>query len=294
MLNRTQRGKLPKDTTKPQWARYNASFSREMLTARHLAREIYKGYAFAPVYEGRRKKGCFVGAWHIALDFDTQDTHSAIDTMKRDEFAWMFASFAYTTPSHTPEKPKARLVFIFPYDEPVTDINEYETLYRALLWRFPHADKATKDALRLFYGSPKADFWLNWSIFPKAARDVAIEQYQASIPKPVAPLAIIKTSGDYQKYIETAVSSECEKVTTAPKGQRHKALLTAGLALGSLTKSTWAGLTDETALNAIVNAATWAEGDKGENEARRVASDAMSKAQARPEPVLNVPNVFAY
>lgn len=294
MVNRTHRGKLSGDAGRDAWRRFNATFTEEETTAHGLAKLIYSGFAFAPVYDGRRRRENFRGAWHIALDFDTEDAQSSLETLSNDEFAWLFASFGYTTPSHTPEKPKARLVFIFPYSEPITDPEEYDELYRAMLWRFPAADRATKDPVRLFFGSHLCDVWPNWSIFPAAARQVVIDQYRQHLaetrPAQVEPRALLKVSGQHAAYVSGAVTYWTDRVASAAAGERHHELWKAGRSLGGFVSAPWADLAEEDAAQQLIAAASWARGERDQAEAERVIRDGISRGKAEPhdEPSIRV------
>lgn len=270
-----------------QWRDFNAGFRPEEMTARHLARAIYKGHAFTPLYrQNWRRRENFEAAWHVALDFDTGDARSALATHAADELAWLFASFAYTTPSHTAERPKSRLVFVFPYEEPITAIDEYEELYRALLWRFPAADTSTKDAARLFYGSVRCEVWLNWSVFPKAARDVVTAQHREHLAAQAAqatPAAVVVSSGGvHGRYVEAAVARECARISAAAQGERHDTLTRAGFSIGGLVGASWCDLTHAQALSALVSAASWASGQNDVKEIERVLGDALAAGSASP------------
>lgn len=298
MINRTVRGKVPTDATAADWQRYNSSFERQELTAHDLAAEIWRGYAFAPVFEnGRRVKANFAAAWHIALDFDTGDERSALDSLAGDQFADWFASFAYTTPSSTAEAPRARLVFVFPHGEPITDIDEYEALYRALLWRYPAADQATKDAVRLFYGSPGCEVWGNWSIFPAAARAVAIDQHRehlAAIAPP--PPAVAISGGNYHRYAEKAIERSAERITQATPGERHGRIWAAGLLLGELAAADWSGLAPGDVADAaarLVDLGTAVYSPDRRAEVERTLNDAIERGKLtpRPAPARTLPRV---
>jgi hypothetical protein len=130
MINRSIKGKMPSGATPADWQQYNAAWRLSDTTPYGLAGEVWRGYSFVSVFNRRRKKENFVKAHHIAFDFDSGD--SSLDALSQHEFINIFASFAYATPSSTPDNPRSRVVFIF--DKPYADINEYETQYQALLW----------------------------------------------------------------------------------------------------------------------------------------------------------------
>ena len=212
-----------------QWRHFNSTFEPYATTALDMAKSIARGYAFAPMFEGRRKKDNFKEAWHIALDFDSGDENSSLAMLKQHDLANYFASFGYTTPSHTPEHPKARLVFIF--DSPITSLDNYERLYRALLWRFPEADKSTKDALRLFYGSKDCDLWENWSVLPLDSVAALLEQHeeyeeeQRMREKDTQPIHLRVPINDANK-VKADKKRELllSKIATAPNGQKWETL----------------------------------------------------------------------
>src|SRR5690606_35990179 len=125
-LNKSRTDKIERDAPVVEWAAFHRAWFPAELTARQLAIAVWKGYSFAPVFNGRKKKGNFREAWHIALDFDTEDERSTLDRLIQDDYIEYFASFLYTTPSHTPDAPRARAIWIL--DAPITDYEEYELL----------------------------------------------------------------------------------------------------------------------------------------------------------------------
>lgn len=188
MLNTSIRGKMPKGASDEQWTEYYRHFTPANVTAHELAVHIWRGFSFCPVYHSRRKQDNFEKAGHIAFDLDT----TGLDKIAAVEWVDYFASFAYSTPSSTPEKPKSRVVFIL--ELPITDKEEYRTLYHALAWRFAQegipTDPQCKDVLRLYYGSEKCSLWGNWSILPRGAIDSMIEDWRQAVPvapKPARP-----------------------------------------------------------------------------------------------------------
>jgi hypothetical protein len=188
MMNRSIRGKMPTTATGADWAKYHNSFTKSTITARDFAADVYRGYSFCPVYDGRRKQENFSEAWHIAFDFDS----NGIDDLRRALWVNYFLSFAYSTPSSTADAPKCRAVFIF--DQPIQSAESYRELYHALAWWFGRdgleTDPACKDVIRLYYGSPKCQLWDNWSILPRAAQRNMIDAYRrenAGQPRQTAP-----------------------------------------------------------------------------------------------------------
>jgi hypothetical protein len=225
MVSRHCRGKMPVDSDGPAWAAFHKSFCHERTTARGLAVEVYRGWAFCPVYNGRRKKENFVGAHHLAIDFDSGDERSSLDYLAQQELINWFASFAYTTPSHTPEHPKARVVWVL--ETPVTDIDRYELLFRAMLAEFPWADQGVKDGLRLFYGSPGCTVWANWSILGEGTVNYLVERYekeQAHLAAAAPPVIRVRLGETSPRFLQAAAEKLLDNVREAPDGEKHTRL----------------------------------------------------------------------
>lgn len=296
-LNRWVTGKIPDEATQDVWRKFHSKWEQEQTTARGLAVNIYKGYSFAPVFDGRKTKDNFLYAFHIALDFDSKDKRSSLDYLAQQDYINWFASFAYTTPSHTDEEPRARVVWVF--EEPIRSRDEYETLYLALLHEYPWADQSAKDAARFFYGSKGAEVWANWSIFPQKARDYLVEQYRIAHPQP-EPKQVreirLKPTGNYEKYVKAVLDGECDTIKQAADGERHEARFKAAISVGTLVGSTWAGLDKQTAVNALVEAAM-RNTDTPRHAIERVIIDGIERgiSDPRPEPqrTYTVPSIEA-
>lgn len=137
----------------PFWNTFNGSFTNHELTAIDLANRIYAGYPFTTWHKDHwRKTANYQCGQHFGLDFDTEDKRSTLATLTKDSFVAKYASMIYTTPSHTPEKPRARVVFLL--DTPIMQAPNYSLAAQALLWLFGTADRQCKDPVRFFYGSP--------------------------------------------------------------------------------------------------------------------------------------------
>ena len=221
MINRSIKGKMPAGSTRDDWRQYNSSFVFHKTTPYGLASDIWRGFSFCPVFAERRKKENFRKAWHIAFDFDRGD--SSLDALSKHEFISIFSSFAYSTPSSTPDNPRSRVVFIF--DRPYTDIVEYEQLYQALLWwlELP-ADPSCKDALRLFYGSPGCKVWTNWSILPRSSADFVVREWLDHLPPVVERQTMVISASEGSNRINKIISTLLTKIHNAPDGEKHTTL----------------------------------------------------------------------
>lgn len=299
MVNRTMRGKMPKTATQSDWYRYGMGFKTEQTTAYGLAKAVYSGFAFHPIFSTLpRSKNSFQSAWHIALDFDTADTQSALDTLAQHNYS-VFASFGYSTPSSKSDAPKSRLVFIF--EEAITDRLRYEKLYRALQWQYPFADRSAKDAARLFYGSHQCDVWANWSIFPVSVINYLLEIYaeyeEEKRPKSYPRILIKSNGGRYGAYIRKVIENSCKRVQTAKEGgaiSRHNMIYSSAANLASFVAASWNDLDEITAFNAILAAAQASEAASKYSleEMERVIRDGMERGKANPadEPQVTMPD----
>ena len=119
------------------------------LTPKQLADQIVQGHAFSFQFvDSYRKTENFLCSDIIAADIDDGMT---LKEAMNDPFILDNACLIYTTPSHTPEEPRFRLVFQLPHT--ATDVEQIKILLRGLIRKFPTADTRIKDGARQFYGS---------------------------------------------------------------------------------------------------------------------------------------------
>lgn len=140
--------------------------------------EVQQGHALcAGLLNGKwRSKANFAGSSWILIDIDNSkiqkdgdgqnakdgdgkaikvyDPQLTLDEALAHPFIQKYCALIYTTASHRPDWHKFRLIFLLP--ELVEDINTYEAMVRLLMEQLPH-DPSCKDALRVFYGSTKAE-----------------------------------------------------------------------------------------------------------------------------------------
>ena len=118
-------GKLPKGDKR--WPQFTNSYQNKELTAPELWTAVQNRQAFAPWVNGARSIENFECGQHIGVDMDTEDERSTIAALLRNPFVRTYASFIYTTHSHTPEAPRARIVFLL--DEPVHDYARLQAIH---------------------------------------------------------------------------------------------------------------------------------------------------------------------
>ncbi|TXH12329.1 MAG: hypothetical protein E6R03_13060 [Hyphomicrobiaceae bacterium] len=142
-------GKIPAGD--PRWGIFNDSFDNLELDTIDVANAIYTGRSFAGWHSGRRCTENFILSQHIAVDLDSGDSRSSIETLLHNEFVQMYASLLYSTPSHTDANPRSRVLFFL--DQPITDPVAYQTATKFVCGLFDGCDTACTDASRFFYGS---------------------------------------------------------------------------------------------------------------------------------------------
>jgi hypothetical protein len=140
----------------PRWGEHTHGFNAETHTLETFAEAMaVHGYAFSAVMrEGYRKNENFVSSSVLALDFDTEDPRSALETLASNSFIQGHAAFLCETPSSLPGRPRSRVVFVL--DQPITDAGQYVEAAKALIWRYGGTADDTGDAARFFYGRPNA------------------------------------------------------------------------------------------------------------------------------------------
>ena len=170
-------GKIPPGS--PLWQSFNASFQNLEVDQGEILDLIYRGHPLTTWHKDNwRHSRNYLCGQHLGLDFDNEDKTSTIDYLSNDPFIKKYAALAYTTPSHKPEAPRARVIFLL--DQPIMQPKNYALAASALLWLFGSADRQCKDPARFFYGSRDCDIaWLHNEL-PLAKVKQMIEQYQAS------------------------------------------------------------------------------------------------------------------
>lgn len=167
---------LPGD---PRWKQFNASFQNLEIPARAVMNTIYSGFAITTHHKDHWRTGeNYLCGQHIGLDFDTEDERSTLTTLASDKFVQKYAAFLHTTVSHTPEKPRARVIFFI--DQPIMQAKNYAMAARALLWLFGTADRQCKDPVRFFYGATGCQFEFIDQILPLEVIKKLIQKYTES------------------------------------------------------------------------------------------------------------------
>ncbi len=163
----------------PQWRTFNGAFRSREMTQLEIATCIYDGHAITTCCNPPwRKAENYELGQHLGLDFDTEDERSTFHHLLKDPFIKEHASILYTTPSHTPAKPRARVLFML--DEPIHQAQNYAMAASALLNLFGTADRQCKDPVRFFYGCKPAvgDIELLHNELPLAMIKDLVQRYK--------------------------------------------------------------------------------------------------------------------
>lgn len=222
-INRMATGKLPQGD--PRWASFNDSFECCEREPIELANDIYLGHAYTSWHTGRRSLENFVLAQHIAIDMDSGDKRSSFDTLLAHDFVKMYGSLVHTTPSHTPDAPRARVIFFL--DEPITDAAKYQTAAKFMVAQFDGADPACTDASRFFYGSFNCDIWFSDNVLPlRQLRHFYRTWGKASTVPTQAPTQdnIIKLHEYRQERGGVNIDALIDPVRNARQGERNATL----------------------------------------------------------------------
>ena len=227
----------------------------------------------------------------MAFDFDSEGAN--LDYLMRDgSIAWLFASFAYSTPSSTADHPKSRVVFVF--DEPLTTAEKTRQLYKAIAWQFDQdgskTDPQCKDPLRLYFGSPNCQLVGNWSIVTTVSHDPErpsmadwfITEYEkAHPPKKASPFLATKTTIKADdKYIERRIASLMENIIYAPDGEKHGTLNRIAFVMGGYVASGY--ITQIEAVARLEDAIAANGRAKDIGAARRTIETAVRDGMAQP------------
>ena len=162
------------------WGEFNGSFENMEIEPQDIANLIYTGHPFTTWHANhwRHSRNYQLGQ-HIGIDFDTEDERSTLAYLARDKFVSRYANLIYTTPSHRPEAPRSRVLFLL--DAPIHQAKNYAAAAAALLWLFGSADRQCKDAARFFYGSVNCDVeWMPDNVLPLDTVKQIISQYNAT------------------------------------------------------------------------------------------------------------------
>lgn len=243
-------GKLPQGD--PRWGVLNDGFVNQEIDPFDFANAIYCGRPYAAWHNGRRSVENFICGQHIAVDMETGDERSTLDYIINMEFVKAYAGLIYTTPSHTVDDPRCRIVFYL--DQPITESIAYKAAIGFVYSLFPGSDSSCIDCSRFFYGSKNCRIELFDNTLPIAH----LRRYYArwkpksapAAPPPVAkPLRQTKPVENTETEVEQALRKLDPWKMDYPRWV-----------------SILAALHDEIGDSALPLAVQWAQGKPGEVE----------------------------
>lgn len=126
---------------------FSKGWVNQALTPGELAQEIDKGVAYCCQLNGCRRAPNFLCSDIISVDIDGT---RHIDEVMRDPIVKQYLTIFYTTPSHTPDSHRFRLVFALP--RTIDSSADMVAASRSLSLRLS-GDRAATDAARVFFGS---------------------------------------------------------------------------------------------------------------------------------------------
>ena len=128
-------------------ASFVTGFENVEPTLADFAENLDRGFAFSSQLSGRRRKTSFSCSGILTVDFDGQ--RSIVDVLD-DSFVRENASLLYTTPRHSPDHERFRLIFALP--EPISHPVRMTAALRSLALRVG-GSRASIDPAHLFFGS---------------------------------------------------------------------------------------------------------------------------------------------
>jgi hypothetical protein len=161
------------------WPAFNASFVNRQVSRLDLVETIYTGHPITTWHRNHWRIGTnYECGQALGLDFDTEDDRSRLAALAADKFIARHGALIHTTTRHTPEKPRARVMFLL--DTPIFQAANYTLAAQALLWLFGAADPHCKDAARFFYGAKGCQVEYFENVLPLATVKHLIAQYKES------------------------------------------------------------------------------------------------------------------
>ena len=229
-------GKIPAGDER--WRDFNASFRNLDVLKSDIAGMINDGHAFTTWHRNQwRNAANYELGQHLALDFDAGNETSSIPVLMRDKFIQQYGTYVYSTPSHTPEAPKSRVLFCL--DTPIMQAKNYVLASRAMLWLFGTADAKCKDAARFFYGSVNCEAVFVNRVLPLAKVREIIGQYMAT-GQEERRRHTAETPAEQQTFdgdADKLVRYWQRRMEGAREGERNDTLNKAAYSLGELVRN---------------------------------------------------------
>lgn len=233
-INYNHKGKMPADMgekeSKEWWNKFNGGFTNRHLEVEEFTDCIQSGYAYTTQHNRYRsylKNNNFICGQHLAIDMDTENEFSTFEYLSRNPFIAQHAAFIHTTPSHTDEKPRCRVVFVL--DRPILDGVKFTLLAESLVYRFGLADRTCKDACRLYFGSKDCRVLELGNVLTlENAAEYLVKPYQDFIQQQkeqhetrLKEMKVVTAGGVPESWLEKHSKTLLDKVRLAPDGQKY-------------------------------------------------------------------------
>lgn len=261
------RAKLPQGDAR--WGEFNDSFDNLTFDTLTIADHIYRGYAFTTWMSGRRSIENFICGQHIAVDLDTGDERSTLANLSTHILVRMYGGIIYTTPSHTLEAPRARVLFFL--DQPITDATGYQEAAKFIIAQFAGADAACSDASRFFYGSYNCELAIPDNVLPLLELRHHYAKWKRAQPRrePVTAREYISDgTGQFEKLLA--------EMAMAREGNRNNTLNRVAFIVGKIVAEGKINASD--AESRLLSAAT--QTGLPEQEAAKTISRAIEQGRA--------------
>jgi hypothetical protein len=135
-----------------------------------LGNIVIAGYAYSAEFRGPRSNSNFKASDLLSVDVDGGMT---LDEAVEDPFVAAYATFIYTTVSHTETHHRFRIGFAL--ERTITDAKEMRAATRSLILKFS-SDGSTSDPARIWCGNRQADYLYFDRGIPAAVLDNLIAQ----------------------------------------------------------------------------------------------------------------------
>lgn len=273
--------RAPKRDGNNQYA-FGEGFENVTLTTRDIANHLLAGKALcsAALDKGRRRKDAFLSAQVMGLDFD--DGVDVSTALNHHAIGLGGAFYIYPTASSSAEKPKTRMLFRL--DRAINDAAEYERLIKRLIHAYAELrpDAATKDCVRLWYGSKQRGMW--WDTELPLADLLELAPHPDELrTQPVEARPALELRRDYSAYVAVALERVLAGVSAARAGERNDTLNKAAFRLGQFVSSDWANLTRMDAERELLRAAPIG-GDFPQHEAEKAIRSGLDAGMQHPQP----------
>lgn len=221
----------------PAWNNFNGGFRNQEVSPEELMKLVANGYAFTTQHSNSwRHSRNFIQGQVLVLDMD--DAKLSLSQVAELPFFKRYASFTYTTPSHTEENPRLRVVFIL--DRPIRTASKYRELAESLLARFGITDQKVKDVARFFYGSVGCltHWWGNILTLEEAATELVLperklkEQARKAAEAAAAARIILPANNVSPKLLRAHSEKLLARIRTARPGDKHLARLNTAITFG--------------------------------------------------------------